>query len=307
MAGPGKASINFRPFSSSSSCPSRTIFFFCFFFLAFFLSLDRFRWSQALCAIATSAALLNSLRGEESIVLPVDPTYDPFPWATQKDVLGSAADNPCVYRALGGGVSNAGAVYHMGLGHAMIPRLLNCYLEESSGGVFAATGYPADDARKKGMTKEILVAALRDPRSRVLLNYDRFGIGQGDRPNAGHWSPLGGYDARTDRFLIMDVAKYKHPMVWVTWDDLWGGAHTVDSCGETLSLDRPDIDWSLLRGDPGSAAVKDLRGYLFGRCVTGHRGFVVVAPTVLASTAATAAAKPPAAYEFSFGILDRRV
>jgi len=222
--------------------------------------------NQALCAVATTAALLNSLRDvSPQFDLPMDPVYEPFPWATQKELLASAVDNPCVRDALGGNMNNAAAVYHMGLGLTMVPRLANCFLE---GNGYLAKGHPAvpsDDENASAAMKSLVVAALKDPASRVLFNYDRGGIGQGPLGH-GHWSPLGGYHEHSDSFLVMDVAKYKHPMVWVSWKDLWSGAATVDNCGEMLSFD--DIDWTA-----GFAGVWE---YIETRCVPGHRGFVVV-------------------------------
>lgn len=223
--------------------------------------------TQTLCAVATTAALLNSLRyvGPE-FDLPMDPSYRPFHWATQKELLASAATNPCVVEALGGTLANAAAVYHMGLGLAMVPKLANCFLQTNG---YEATGHPAapSDASASEAMKVRVVEALKDPASRVVYNYDRGGIGQGPLGH-GHWSPLGGYHEATDSFLIMDVAKYKHPMVWVSWNDLWSGAATYDFCGKMLSL--KDIDWT--------AGFAVLRDYLESRCIPGNRGFVVVRP-----------------------------
>jgi hypothetical protein len=54
--------------------------------------------------------------------------------------------------------------------------------------------------------------ALADPSSRVVLNYSRIPLGQeGD----GHISPAAAYDAANDSVLILDVARYKYPPVWV--------------------------------------------------------------------------------------------
>lgn len=47
----------------------------------------------------------------------------------------------------------------------------------------------------------------------------------------GHFSPLGAYHAPTDSFLIVDVAKYKYPPVWVGADTLFTAMATVDHCG----------------------------------------------------------------------------
>ena len=48
--------------------------------------------------------------------------------------------------------------------------------------------------------------ALSRPGDYVLVNYDRKALGQA---GPGHISPLGAYDAKTDRFLILDVSSYK--------------------------------------------------------------------------------------------------
>ncbi len=62
----------------------------------------------------------------------------------------------------------------------------------------------------------------------ILVNYLRSAIGQ---EKGGHISPLGAYDADTDRFLILDVSQYKYPPVWVEAKALFGAMDTVDSDG----------------------------------------------------------------------------
>jgi hypothetical protein len=52
----------------------------------------------------------------------------------------------------------------------------------------------------------------------VLVNYQRAELGQVEM---GHISPLAAYHAETDRFLILDVAAYKYPPVWVSAKELW--------------------------------------------------------------------------------------
>lgn len=57
-----------------------------------------------------------------------------------------------------------------------------------------------------------LRAAMADPSHRVILNYSRIPLGQsGD----GHISPAAAYDEASDSVLILDVARYKYPPVWV--------------------------------------------------------------------------------------------
>lgn len=52
----------------------------------------------------------------------------------------------------------------------------------------------------------------------VLVNYQRAEL---DQAEMGHISPLAAYHAETDRFLILDVAAYKYPPVWVSTQALW--------------------------------------------------------------------------------------
>lgn len=213
------------------------------------------------------AAVLNSLRGDgTSFKLPMDPVYDPFYWATQHTIVDSK-HNDCVFNALGGKYS-AESVKHIGLGIGMVPDIMNCYLNSNG---YVAIPYPANSTTEVEANdlKHIIVDALSDGRSRVVLNYDRGGIGQGPIGH-GHWSPLGGYNKETDSFLIMDVAKYKHPPAWVKWMNLFDGVSTKDTCTKLLSLDTP-IDWNNMDFTTILSIISPL-------CIPGYRGFVVVKP-----------------------------
>ncbi|MCV2868461.1 phytochelatin synthase family protein [Defluviimonas sp. WL0002] len=74
--------------------------------------------------------------------------------------------------------------------------------------------------------------SIDDAESFVLVNYLRSSIGQ---ERGGHISPLGAYDAETDRFLILDVTRYKYPPVWVRTDDLFQAMNTPDSDNDNRS------------------------------------------------------------------------
>ncbi|KEO54284.1 phytochelatin synthase family protein [Thioclava pacifica] len=74
--------------------------------------------------------------------------------------------------------------------------------------------------------RKTAVAELADDDHFILVNYLRKAIGQ---ESGGHISPLGAYDADTDRFLILDVTRYKYPPVWVTAEALFAAMNTVDS------------------------------------------------------------------------------
>lgn len=210
--------------------------------------------NQAYCAIATSAAVLNSFRGP--IALPQDPIYEPFPWATQMTLV----EDECVKAA----VFDIDSVKRAGLGIGMVPNLLNCFLVPEG---FNAMAYPVDpEFSSQDQLKDVVVNALLDKNSRVVLNYDRGGIGQGPMGH-GHWSPIGAYSSEIDSFLIMDVAKYKYPPVWVSTDKLFGGVGTLDVCSAMKEHNLP-VDW----GQDFETIGQELG------CTPGYRGFVVISP-----------------------------
>jgi hypothetical protein len=59
----------------------------------------------------------------------------------------------------------------------------------------------------------------------ALLNFRRTEIGE---VGGGHWSPLAAFDARSDSALLLDVARYKYPAVWVPVAQLYAASQTID-------------------------------------------------------------------------------
>jgi hypothetical protein len=218
--------------------------------------------NQAHCAVASSAAILNSLRGK--ISLPQDEVYIPYLWATQYDLL----MNECVQHSVGVPIDDNGFPYlYMGIGMAQVKRLLDCHLAEQNYDVEVFHVDPqtmtVDDLR------EAIKEALDEKEARVIINYDRGGIGQGDMGH-GHFSPIGAYNHKLDSFLIMDVAKYKHPAVWVPASRLIGGLATLDPCSDfSYPKEIPDFGQTSY-----AELVKDID------CQKTFRGFVIVRPSV---------------------------
>jgi hypothetical protein len=73
------------------------------------------------------------------------------------------------------------------------------------------------------------ITQLEDNDHFILVNYLRKAIGQ---ESGGHISPLGAYDEDTDRFLILDVTRYKYPPIWVEASDLFDAMNTTDSAND---------------------------------------------------------------------------
>ena len=179
--------------------------------------------NQAYCAVATSVALLNSLREEEGISLPQDPTYDPHPFATQASVFnGCTEKNVIVNNGTYDGIVQSPG----GLSMSQTTALLECWLP----GTWTVTAHHVDPLTFSiDDVRADLQQALKNPDARVVINYDRSSVNQ---LGGGHWSPLGSYSSDLDAFLVMDVAKYKYPAVWIPLTTLYNSISTYDTCGD---------------------------------------------------------------------------
>jgi len=142
----------------------------------------------------SSVTVLNAL----DIQAPVDPTYAPYPYWTQT----ALTSDPCVT-----------AIHdpNRGSTRAQLSAMLStCYPAISIQNITAPT-----------TTRElraILVEALsEDATSHVVANFYRPGL---EEVGGGHFSPVAAYDTVGDYALILDVARYKYPPVWVPLADL---------------------------------------------------------------------------------------
>jgi hypothetical protein len=214
--------------------------------------------NQAYCAVASSAAILNSLRGK--ITLPQDAIYIPYPWATQNQLM----LNDCVRQ----NVYDLDIWQHVffGLTLDLARQLLDCHLADQGYTVEAYTVVPQKTTKEE--VREAIKGALMDAEARVMVNYDRGGIGQGDMGH-GHFCPIGAYNQEMDAFLVMDVAKYKYPPVWVPTSKLVAGMGSSDNC---VNLSYPD---SPLDFSKSPIELAEEIG-----CKSGYRGFIVVKPTI---------------------------
>lgn len=179
--------------------------------------------NQAYCAVATSVALLNSLREEEGISLPQDPTYDPHPFATQASVFNGCTEKNVI---VNNGTYNGIVQSPGGLSMSQTTALLECWLP----GTWTVTAHHVDPLTFSiDDVRADLQQALKNPDARVVINYDRSSVNQ---LGGGHWSPLGSYSSDLDAFLVMDVAKYKYPAVWIPLATLYKSISTYDTCGD---------------------------------------------------------------------------
>lgn len=194
--------------------------------------------NQAYCGVATAVAVINSLRflkgsspGSGGVNIPVDPLYEPYAYATQVDVFDECTQKHVIAHTGGGPGVDDILTPPYGLSMDQISNLLRCHLNETTAygsGWSIATNYVDQTHMTVGKMRFELKNALKDPNSRVLVNYLRSSIGQA---GGGHWSPVGSYSEKQDAFLVLDVAKYKYPAVWVPTERLYDGMATFDDCG----------------------------------------------------------------------------
>ncbi len=160
--------------------------------------------NQAFCGVASMVMILNALR----VPAPEVPEYLPYRTFTQDNVLNASTE-------------------------AIVPQatiLQKGMTLDQLGAVFAVqpvavTVRHAADSSLDSFRTEAR-GALSTRGQFVVVNYLRKAMGQ---QTGGHFSPLAAYDAETDRFLILDVARYKYPPVWVTASDLFAAMNTPDS------------------------------------------------------------------------------
>jgi len=232
------------------------------------------------CGSATAVAILNSLRylrssgnHEDGVDIPVDLAYAPYSYATQGDIFDECTKTTVISQTNGGVGVNGILTPPYGLNMGQVANLLRCHLnstDDSGGGTWDIQSHFIDKTHMTvNKVKYELRNALSDPNSRVLVNYERDAIGQ---EGGGHWSPVGSYSEKWDAFLILDVAKYKYPPVWIPAERLFAAMATVDHCGfwdypnaqQNLNMEERNTPWKQLSASTLTklGCEKKLRGYI---------------------------------------------
>lgn len=167
-------------------------------FIADYESLTRNFESQArpgFCGVASSVVVLNALQSPEPRV-----TQSTFFTDAASDVRGSLQ------------------VTFGGMSLGQLGDLLRAHGAE-------VTIYHASDTGLEAF-RSIARENLETAGDFLLVNYQRAALGQKE---VGHISPVAAYNAAADRMLILDVAAYKYPSVWVSSADLWNAMNTMDN------------------------------------------------------------------------------
>ncbi|MBD2566576.1 phytochelatin synthase family protein [Anabaena lutea] len=159
----------------------------------------------AYCGVASIVMVLNSLK----IPAPETPEYREFKVFTQDNFFSNEKTQQVIEQK---------KVAWSGMNLQQLGGLLSSY-----DGVKVQVYYGSNSSLEE--FRKLAAENLKQPNNFVLVNYLRKEIGQ---ERGGHISPLAAYNEVTDRFLIMDVSRYKYPPVWVKTADLWKAMSTVD-------------------------------------------------------------------------------
>jgi hypothetical protein len=160
--------------------------------------------NEAYCSVASSVMALNAL----GIRRPESTQYPDFPYFSQQDF----------FRSVDPQVATAAQVSREG----MTLDQLSAVLSE----------FPVDV--QKYHAGDLTLAQFRDLIRRTTAQSDRFALVNFHRveigeEGGGHWSPVAAFDTASESALVLDVARYKYPAVWVPIAQLYAGSQAVDN------------------------------------------------------------------------------
>jgi len=160
--------------------------------------------NEAYCSVASSVMALNAL----GIRRPESSQYPDFPYFSQQDF----------FRSVDPQVADAARVSREGM------------TLDQLGAVLSRFPVDVEKFHSGNLTLEQFRALIRDTTNHddrfALLNFRRVEIGEA---GGGQWSPLAAFDAASDSALVLDVARYKYPAVWVPVAQLYAGSQALDS------------------------------------------------------------------------------
>jgi hypothetical protein len=163
--------------------------------------------NQAYCGVASMVMVLNAIHAPA----PSTSEYSPYHVFTQDNILDDKTET----------ILPRAVLARQGMTLDQLGDILK--LHPLAVDVRHAAAGGLDEFRKSAS------AYLATKDHFVLVNYLRKALSQ---ESGGHISPLAAYDDKADRFLILDVARYKYPPVWVSASDLFDAMNTSDPSNE---------------------------------------------------------------------------
>lgn len=156
------------------------------------------------CGVASLVMVLNS----SGIKPPDDPLHKPYQYFTQDNFFNADVEK----------IIPASDVEKKGITLDQLNEIALALGLKSE--AFHADQFRSEEDFKKFLTKAM------SKKKFIIVNFARSGL---HLEGGGHHSPLAAYDEKRDRFLLLDVARYKYPSYWVKTKDLWKAIYTEDS------------------------------------------------------------------------------
>ena len=155
------------------------------------------------CGVASAVMVLNS----SGLAAPIDFQHAPYHYFTQEDFFNEQVQQ----------IISVEEVQKVGINLLTLNQVIQSFGLKSE--VFFANELSLDEFRS--LLKNTLLN-----QQFIIVNFLRTELQQ---QGNGHHSPIAAYDEKTDRFLILDVARYKYPAYWVKAEDLWNAVNTKDN------------------------------------------------------------------------------
>ena len=188
------------------------------------------------CGVASSVIVLNSIRASSGKI-PVQPELSikkpdqlggdvvPYNLYSQASLLNETTDKVKLrqiiqLKNIPSNTKESAGQFDPGLKLAELKGVLESYK-------LAVEKYSADSDVKIGEEKfrRKIKTVLSDNEKFILINYKSNMVGQ---MSSGHISPVGAYDEQSDSVLVLDVAAYQNPWIWIPVHDLYASMHTKD-------------------------------------------------------------------------------
>ena len=159
------------------------------------------------CALASAAMVLNTLDLEAPLVTE----FYPARFFTQMNIMNAEAQQVVSYRT----------IQRKGMTLSALEQLL------IHGWSVTVERYTADKLDLEDF-RALMLQALNSDSRRVIANYEISTLGLSEK-KIGHFSPVAAYERQSDRFLVLDVARYLINPFWVTSESLFEAMQTIDS------------------------------------------------------------------------------
>lgn len=154
------------------------------------------------CGIASAVIVLNS----SGLKPPVDSNHSPYHYFNQEDFFNDQVKK----------IITPEEVQKNGISLRNLAKVLQSYQLKVD--LFYADDIDEDKFR-------VLLKNAISNQQFIIINFSRKPLHQAGN---GHHSPIAAYDEKTDRFLLLDVARFKCPPFWVKTHDLWNAVNTLD-------------------------------------------------------------------------------